>query len=74
MPTLCRVSTVEPTGQRKKGDEVAKSVPMKANRSFLRYVAFVLFVLSAIFLFAGISSLEVDLGLLAVGLAAWAIS
>lgn len=43
------------------------------NRSFLKYCAVVLFILAAVFLFAVRSiSFEVDLGLIAVGLAAWA--
>ena len=51
---------------------------MKANkpdRSLLKYVAVILFILAAIFLFAIDSiGLEVDLGLIAIGLAAWAAS
>ena len=43
------------------------------DRSFLKYAAVVLFVLAAIFLFAIKSvSTTTDLGLIAVGLAAWA--
>jgi len=47
---------------------------MKTNRSFLKFVAVILFVLAAIFLFA-VDSIETttDLGLIAVGLAAWAL-
>jgi len=46
-----------------------------ANRSLLRWVAIILFILAAIFLFfvkrvGG----DVDLGLIAVGLAAWALA
>ena len=54
---------------RKKGDSI-----MKTNRSFLKFVAVILFVLAAIFLFA-VDSIETttDLGLIAVGLAAWAL-
>ena len=48
---------------------------MKANRSFLKYVAVILFILAAIFLFA-VDSIDTntDLGLIAVGLAAWALA
>jgi hypothetical protein len=44
----------------------------KANRSLLRYAAVILFILAAIFLFA-VKSIDtnIDLGLIAVGLAAW---
>lgn len=46
---------------------------MRLNRDFLRDAAVILFILAAIFLFA-IKSLDtnVDLGLISVGLAAWA--
>lgn len=46
---------------------------MNVNRSFLRIVAVVLFILAAVFLFA-VPSIETttDLGLIAAGLAAWA--
>ena len=46
----------------------------KANRSLLRYAAVILFILAAIFLFA-VKSIDtnVDLGLIALGLAAWAV-
>jgi hypothetical protein len=45
----------------------------KSNRSLLRYAAVLLFVLAAVFLLA-IKSIDtnVDLGLIALGLAAWA--
>jgi hypothetical protein len=46
---------------------------MNANLSILRYVAIVLFVVSAILLFAKVR-IDVDLGLLALGLACWAAS
>jgi hypothetical protein len=47
----------------------------KKNRSMLRYAAVLLFILAAVFLFA-IKSIDtsVDLGLIALGLAAWAAS
>ena len=45
------------------------------NRSFLKYVAVILFVLAAIFLFAVKSiSTNTDLGLIALGLAVWALA
>jgi hypothetical protein len=44
---------------------------MKMDRSLLKYVAIVLFVLSAILLFAQVR-VDVDLGFVALGLAAWA--
>ena len=48
---------------------------MPKNRSFLKYVAVILFVLAAIFLFAIDSiSTTTDLGLVALGLAAWALA
>jgi hypothetical protein len=48
---------------------------MPKNRSFLKYVAVILFVLAAIFFFAVHSiSTTTDLGLLALGLAAWALA
>lgn len=45
----------------------------KTNRSMLRYVAVILFILAAIFLFV-VKSVDsnIDLGLIALGLAAWA--
>jgi hypothetical protein len=45
----------------------------KKNRSMLRYAAVILFVLAAIFLFV-VKSVDtnIDLGLIALGLAAWA--
>ena len=48
---------------------------MPKNRSFLKFVAAILFVLAAIFLFAvhSISS-TTDLGVIALGLAAWALA
>lgn len=64
---LARVSTVEPTAQRN------RSVTMNANLSMLRYIAIILFVVSAILLFAKVR-IDVDLGLLALGLACWAAS
>jgi hypothetical protein len=48
---------------------------MPKNRGFLRFVAVILFVLAAIFLFAVHSiSNTTDLGLIALGLAAWALA
>jgi hypothetical protein len=48
---------------------------MPKNRSFLKYLAVILFVLAAIFLFAVKSiSTATDLGLIALGLAAWALA
>ena len=45
----------------------------KKNRAMLRYIAIILFILAAIFLFVVNSvKTEVDLGLIALGLAAWA--
>ena len=45
------------------------------DRSFLKFVAVILFVLAAIFLFA-VHSIggDTDLGLIALGLAAWALA
>jgi hypothetical protein len=45
------------------------------NRSFLKIVAVILFILAAIFLFA-IPTIKtnIDLGLIAAGLAAWAVA
>ena len=52
-----------------------RSNVMPKNRSFLKYVAVILFVLAAIFLFAVKSvSTTTDLGLIALGLAAWALA
>jgi hypothetical protein len=48
---------------------------MPKNRSFLKYVAVILFVLAAIFLFAIHSiSTNTDLGLIAIGLATFALA
>ena len=45
------------------------------DRSFLKYVAVILFILAAIFLFAIHSiSGNTDMGLIALGLAAWALA
>ena len=44
---------------------------MKMDKSLLKLVAIVLFVLAAILLFAQVR-VDVDLGLAALGLAAWA--
>lgn len=54
--------------------EEGGDIMKKANRSFLKYVATILFVLAAIFLFA-VHSIDTntDLGLIAIGLAAWAL-
>ncbi len=46
---------------------------MTANLSVLRYVAIILFFISAILLFAEVR-LSVDLGLLALGFVFWAAS
>ena len=52
-----------------------RSNVMPKNRSFLKYVAVILFVLAAIFLFAIHSiSTTTDLGLIALGLAALALA
>ena len=47
----------------------------RGNRSFLKFVAVILFILAAIFLFF-VNQIggDVDLGLIAVGLAAWALA
>ena len=48
---------------------------MPKNRSFLKFVAVILFVLAAIFLFATDSiGGDTDLGLIALGLACWALA
>lgn len=45
------------------------------DRSFLKFLAVILFILAAIFLFAVDSiAVDTDLGLIAVGLAAWALA
>jgi len=45
---------------------------MHFDRSLLRIIAVILFILAAVFLFAVKSiGMDVDLGLIAVGLAAW---
>jgi hypothetical protein len=45
------------------------------DRSFLKFVAVILFVLAAIFLFFSDSiGGDTDLGLMALGLAAWALA
>ena len=54
-------------------DEPNKGVHV--DRSFLRYVAVVLFILAAVFLFAIHSiSTTTDLGLISASLACWAAS
>jgi hypothetical protein len=47
-----------------------RKAEMKMNQSMLKLVALVLFVLSAILFFAQVR-FDVDMGLLALGLAAW---
>jgi hypothetical protein len=44
---------------------------MKFDRSLLKWVAIILFVLAAILFFATVR-MDVDMGLVALGLAAWA--
>ena len=52
-----------------------RSNVLPKNRSILKYVAVILFVLAAIFLFAVNSiSTTTDFGLIALGLAAWALA
>ena len=48
---------------------------LRANRSLLKWIAVILFILAAIFLFfTNRVGVDTDLGLVAAGLAAWALS